>query len=144
MTRPATEADIAAVVRIEQSCFGVSGWSEGLVTDEVESDRHVVLVTDDLTGYGAISLAADMADLDRIAVLPDARGRGLARALLTALIDSARDLGADRMLLEVAADNAAAIGLYDSFGFDVIATRTGYYVGGIDALVMELGIAEWR
>ena len=144
MTRPAAEPDVAAIVKIEQTCFGGSAWSASLVTDEVRSERHVVLVTDDLLGYGAISLAGDVADLDRIAVLPDARGRGLARTLLNDLVDRARDLGADRMLLEVAADNRAAIGLYDSFGFDTISTRAGYYTGGVDALVMELPIAEWR
>lgn len=144
MNRVAADADVAAIVRIEQACFGSSAWSESLVADEVRSERHVVRVADDLTAYGAISLAADVADLDRIAVVPDARGRGLARELLAALVDGARDLGADRMLLEVAADNAAAIGLYDSFGFETISTRRGYYAGGIDALVMELAIAEWR
>lgn len=144
MTRPTADADIAVIVGIEQACFGGSAWSESLVTDEVRSDRHVVLVTDDVAGYGAISLAGDVADLDRIAVLPDARGRGLARELLAALVDSARDLGADRMLLEVAADNTAAIGLYESVGFETISTRAGYYAGGVDALVMEQSIAEWR
>jgi ribosomal-protein-alanine N-acetyltransferase len=144
MTRPAGIDDVAALALIEQSCFGASAWSESLLADEVGSERHVVLVTDDLTAYGAISVAGDVADLDRIAVLPDVRGRGLARDLLTALVDRARDLGADRMLLEVAADNAAAIGLYESYGFGTISTRTGYYAGGGDALVMELMIEEWR
>lgn len=144
MTRPASDSDVAAIARIEQACFGPSAWSESLVADEVRSGRHVVLVADDLTGYGAISLAGDVADLDRIAVLPAARGLGVARELLTALVDSARDLDAERMLLEVAADNVAAIGLYASFGFDTISRRRGYYAGGVDALVMELAIAEWR
>ncbi len=144
MTRLATESDIASIVLIEQACFGSSAWSEALVADEVRSERRIVLIAEDLTGYGAISLAADVADLDRIAVLPAARGRGAARELLTALVDGARDLDADRMLLEVAADNDAAIGLYSAFGFDTISTRRGYYSGGVDALVMEIAIAEWR
>ncbi|AWB93346.1 ribosomal protein S18-alanine N-acetyltransferase [Aeromicrobium chenweiae] len=144
MSRTATEADVEAIAAIERSCFGASAWSEGLVRDEVVSDRHVVLVTDDLAAYAAASLAGETADLDRIAVLPAARGRGLARDLLTDLVDRVRDLGADRMLLEVAADNAAAIGLYEAHGFDTISTRRGYYAGGIDALVMEITIAEWR
>ncbi|MCW2839699.1 MAG: rimI [Aeromicrobium sp.] len=144
MIRPAGVGDVPAIAAIEAACFGTSAWSEGLVTDEVSSERHVVLVTDDLTAYGAVSLAGDVADLDRIAVLPACRGRGLARDVLTALVDRARDLGADRMLLEVAADNTAAIGLYESGGFDTISTRAGYYAGGVDALVMELTIQEWR
>lgn len=144
MTREATAADVPAIVAIEQACFGSSAWSEGLVRDEVVSDRHVVLVADDLTAYGAVSLAGETADLDRIAVLPQARGRGSARVLLDELVDRARDLGAGRLLLEVAADNVAAIGLYESFGLDTISTRRGYYAGGVDALVMELTIPEWR
>lgn len=144
MIRTAAADDVAAIATIEQACFGASAWSATLVADEVRSERHVVLVTDDLTAYGAVSIAGDVADLDRIAVLPPTRGRGLAQGLLTALIDRARDLGAERMLLEVAGDNTAAIGLYEAHGFDTISTRTGYYSGGVDALVMELTIKEWR
>jgi ribosomal-protein-alanine N-acetyltransferase len=144
MIRPAAADDVAAIAAIERDCFGASAWSVGLVADEVRSDRHIVLVTDDLDAYGAISLAGDVADLDRIAVLPPARGKGLAKGLLTALVDRARDLGAERMLLEVAGDNAPAIGLYEAHGFDTISRRTGYYAGGVDALVMELTIEEWR
>jgi ribosomal-protein-alanine N-acetyltransferase len=77
-------------------------------------------------------------------VLPASRGRGLARGLLVELVDLARDLDAERMLLEVAADNAAAIGLYETHGFETIATRRRYYAGWIDALVMQLDIQEWR
>lgn len=144
MNRLAGPADVQAVTEIEAACFGASAWSEGLVSEEIGSDRHVVLVTDDRTAYGAISIAGDVGDLDRIAVLPAARGRGLARDLLADLVDRARDLGAGRMLLEVAADNAAAIGLYEAQGFDTISTRAGYYARGVDALVMELVIQEWR
>jgi ribosomal-protein-alanine N-acetyltransferase len=144
MIRAAAAGDVAAIAAIERACFGSGAWSETLVGDEVRSDRHVVLVTDDLSAYGAVSVAGDVADLDRIAVVPPARGRGLARELLTVLVDRARDLGAARMLLEVASDNAAALGLYEAHGFDTISSRTGYYAGGVDALVMELTIEEWR
>jgi ribosomal-protein-alanine N-acetyltransferase len=144
MSRPVGLEDVPAIVAIEQACFGPGAWSERLVTDAVASGRHVVLLSDDLTAYGAISLAGDVADLDRIAVLPASQGRGLAHGLLTDLVDRARDLGADRMLLEVAADNDPAIGLYEAHGFDTISTRPGYYPGGVDARVMEITIAEWR
>jgi ribosomal-protein-alanine N-acetyltransferase len=144
MSRRATLDDVAAIAAIERECFGPSAWSESLVADEVRGERHVVLVSDDLSAYGAISVAADVADLDRIAVLPGSRGRGLARGLLVELVDLARDLDAERMLLEVAANNVAAIGLYEAHGFDTIATRRRYYAGWIDALVMQLDIQEWR
>ncbi|MGA8986588.1 GNAT family N-acetyltransferase [Aeromicrobium sp.] len=140
----ATTADLDAIVAIELDCFGPEGWSSGLVAAELSSDRHIVLVTEDRDGYGAISLAGETADLDRIAVLTTSRGRGLGSGLLTGLVDRARDVGAGRMLLEVAADNGVAIALYEASGFDTISTRTAYYPGGVDALVMELTIREWR
>jgi ribosomal-protein-alanine N-acetyltransferase len=144
MIRVAEDADVTAVAAIEAGCFGAEPWSERLVADAVASERHVVLVTGDLDAYAVISLAGDVADLDRIAVLPASRGRGLARDLLDAQVDRARDLGAERMLLEVRDDNAAAVGLYESAGFTTVSTRRGYYAGGADALVMELTIGEWR
>jgi ribosomal-protein-alanine N-acetyltransferase len=144
MSRRADLDDVAALAAIEAECFDSSAWSEALVADEVRGERNVVLVSDDLTAYGAISVIGDVADLDRIAVLPGYRGQGLARGLLLELVDLARDLDAERMLLEVAADNVAAIGLYEAHGFDTIARRRRYYAGWIDALVMQLDIQEWR
>lgn len=144
MNRLAGEDDVAAIVAIEQACFGASAWGVGLVEDEIRSGRHVVLLAEEPVAYAAASLAGDVADLDRIAVLPGSRGNGLARDLLADLVDRVRDLGAERMLLEVAADNVPAIGLYGAHGFDIISTRSGYYAGGVDALVMELTIEEWR
>jgi ribosomal-protein-alanine N-acetyltransferase len=144
MTRPATIRDVLTLVAIERECFGTDAWSERLVREEVLSDRHVVRVAGDLDAYAAISLAGDVADLERIATRPAARGRGRARELLEDVLDDARDRGAERMLLEVAADNAVAVALYESCGFATIATRRAYYAGGVDALVMELAITEWR
>jgi ribosomal-protein-alanine acetyltransferase len=144
MSRRATLDDIASIAAIETACFGSSAWSETLVADELRGERSVVLVSDDVTAYGAISVTGDVADLDRIAVLPGSRGHGLASGLLAELVDLARDLDAERMLLEVAADNVAAIGLYEAHGFDTIATRRGYYAGRVDAWVMQLDIQEWR
>lgn len=144
MIRPAGQGDVGTILAIEQACFAEAAWSEKLICDEVLSERHVVLLSEDEQAYGAIAVVGEDTDLDRIAVLPGSRGHGRARDLLEALIDRARDLGAGRMLLEVAADNVAAIGLYESFGFDTISTRRGYYGGIVDALVMEVSIAEWR
>lgn len=144
MIRVATSDDVDTIARVEQESFGPGAWSRTLVADEIGSERHVVLVAGGGDGYGAISLAGDVADLDRIAVRPASRTRGIARALLGRLVDEAVLRGADRMLLEVAADNAAAIGLYASSGFTTISRRRGYYPDGVDALVMELAIPEHR
>lgn len=52
-------------------------------------------------------------------VTPDARRRGVARALVAATLARARAMdGVRQVLLGVAADNAAARALYEGFGFE--------------------------
>lgn len=140
MIRAAALTDLAALTGIENSCFAGDAWSAALVESELTGDtRSVLLASDDtaVVGYGSIMVVDDVADLQRIAVLPDARRRGLGHELLEELLTKASGLGATRILLEVAASNDQAIGLYESFEFHVIARRRGYYADGDDALVME-------
>jgi GNAT superfamily N-acetyltransferase len=53
----------------------------------------------------------------------DRRGQGLGRALLDALHDAARDLGATSMTLNVFGDNPTAIRLYETSGYTVTAQQ---------------------
>jgi [ribosomal protein S18]-alanine N-acetyltransferase len=141
MIRHALATEAETIAAIEASCFGKDGWSESLVRSEMLAEHRVVLI-DDADAYGVMSVAGDVADLDRIAVMPSRRRQGAARSLLDWFVVAARDRGATRMLLEVAADNTAAIALYEAYGFTVINRRTDYYRRGTDALVMELPLGE--
>ena len=143
MIHAATPTEIDAITVIELGCFGTEAWSADLVIAAIESDRNTVLI-DGVDAYGAMAVAGDVADLERIAVMPSRRRQGVARRLLDALCAAARSQGASRMLLEVAADNEAAIAFYETYGFTTISRRTGYYRGGIDALVMQLELEEAR
>lgn len=145
MIRDAVLTDLGALTAVESACFGGDAWSPALVESELAGDsRSVLLACDDadILGYGSIALVDDVADLQRIAVLPGARRQGLGRELLQELLAKATGLGATRILLEVAASNQPAIGLYESFGFAPINRRRGYYADGTDALVMERVLAE--
>jgi putative acetyltransferase len=62
-----------------------------------------------------------------MAILPVARGRGGGRALLEAAIEHARASGAHKLDLEVWVDNARAISLYASAGFEVEGLRRDHY-----------------
>jgi ribosomal protein S18 acetylase RimI-like enzyme len=53
-----------------------------------------------------------------IAVVPNARGRGVGAKLLDALLDRARAEGYDAISLSVDRNNAGAIGLYERYGFE--------------------------
>ena len=90
---------------------------------------------DPLVGYAVTLRVGDpveLVDLQRIAVRPDHRRRGLARSLLTAALADAAGSGADRML-EVSADNPGALAFYAAAGFTEIDRRRGYYRDGADA-----------
>jgi ribosomal-protein-alanine N-acetyltransferase len=91
-------------------------------------------------GFVLCRAIAGEAEVLTLAVDPDFRRRGLARSLLEAAMIGAKAAGAEAMFLEVAADNAAAIGLYEQAGFARVGTRPGYYhrpAGQVDALVMR-------
>jgi len=62
--------------------------------------------------------ARPLLNVHDLAVLPQYRGQGIGRLLLTAAEDHARRRGCCRLTLEVQDDNHPALGLYRDFGFD--------------------------
>jgi GNAT superfamily N-acetyltransferase len=78
-------------------------------------------------GCGAVRLdEGDAAEIKRMYVVPDGRGRGLAGRILRALEDHARSLGARRLVLETGARQPEAIAVYTRAGF-VPIPRFGKY-----------------
>lgn len=67
------------------------------------------------------------AELLTLAVAPEARRQGVARALLAEFVGAVRAQGAQDIFLEVAADNIAARALYKAHGFAETGIRKGYY-----------------
>ncbi|MFT4227894.1 GNAT family N-acetyltransferase [Micropruina sp.] len=90
-----------------------------------------------LLGVATFQLVADTADLHRVVVAPDQRGRGIGRALVEAGITWAAERHGQRMLLEVEHDNEAALALYRRLGFLELARRKDYYGADRHALVMQ-------
>lgn len=78
-------------------------------------------------GFAVARVAADEAEVISIGVAPAARRRGVGAALLADVMARAVAHGAVRIFLEVAEDNAAAIALYVSAGFEKVGRRPGYY-----------------
>jgi putative acetyltransferase len=62
-------------------------------------------------------LVEAVAELKRMYVVPSARGRGLSRAILSALEGRAAALGATRVVLETGDKARAALALYESAGY---------------------------
>ena len=91
-------------------------------------------------GFILCRAIAGEAEILTIAVDPVARRRGWGAALVEMAAGVAKEAGAFEMFLEVAADNVAAIRLYETAGFGRVGLRKGYYPhadGAKDAVVMR-------
>ena len=137
--RRAGPEDLAAIVRIEQACFSVP-WSETLVRSGLEkrTDRFYLAVQGkEAAGYMGVNQVLDECYLYNLAVLPEFRRRGIARALLSFACDDAFRRGAAFVSLEVRPSNRTAIGLYEQLGFQKIGERKNFYSSPReDALIM--------
>jgi ribosomal-protein-alanine N-acetyltransferase len=134
-------ADLGDVLVIEQASFSMP-WSRGAFLYEIEQNRvarcWVGRADGRLVGYICLWEVADELHITNVAVHPEARRRGVGRALLESVFAHAHASGARIVLLEVRPSNTEARALYESFGFRVIGRRRGYYYDtGEDALVME-------
>ena len=143
MIRPARAEDAQALAALERDTFASQAWTLKQVEAEVVGPTRHVLVAEsggDVVGYGAISMAGDVADLTRIVVAESKRRAGIASALLAALHDAAAREGVERMLLEVAESNVDARAFYAAHEYTEISRRRGYYADGDDALVLARAV----
>lgn len=96
-------------------------------------------------GFILCRVAADEAEVLALGVLPDARRRGVGRALMAAATAAMACKGSARVLLEVSVRNTAALSLYRAIGFEEVGRRKAYYAdhdggGAVDALVMAMDL----
>ncbi|QGN50276.1 GNAT family N-acetyltransferase [Micromonospora sp. WMMD558] len=77
-------------------------------------------------GWRSHGAEGDVAELKRMYVAPEARGRGVARAVLAAVERSAREQGRKRIVLECGDKQPEAIALYSSAGYERIP-NFGFY-----------------
>ena len=143
--RPATLDDLDVVVALEEDNLGVDAWSVNLLAEGLAGTLptiHYLVAEADgvVVGHAVTSLAGDIAELQRISVTPAARRTGVASALLAASVALAE--GADRMLLEVRADNTGALGFYAANGFVEVDRRPKYYRDGATAVVLRLPLGK--
>ena len=142
-TQPLRWWQVETLLPIERELFGPSAWTPETFWAELahpETRWYIAAVeAGEVLGYAGLLCPGPEADVQTIAVAPSAQGRGVGSLLLDALLTRAKEQRATAVLLEVRADNEAAIRLYQRRGFERIAIRRRYYQPeDVDAWVMRL------
>jgi [ribosomal protein S18]-alanine N-acetyltransferase len=119
------------------------GWSGAEIAKLMENAAVFAIVSRSETEWHGFAMgwaAAGDSELLTVAVVPEARRRGVGAALVTSIGVTALVRGAMSMHLEVAEDNAGARALYTKLGYEEAGRRHAYYAGeggSIDAIVMR-------
>lgn len=146
--RLATESDIPAVLAIEKELY-TDPWTEisflSCLTDN--TDFFIIEETDGITeavicGFAVLDRSLGIeAELHNIAIATSHQGKGLAKMLMDAIIESTITNGADKIMLEVRASNTPAISLYTKYGFEKVGLRPAYYRHPTEtAILMDLDL----
>eukprot|EP01036_Dinobryon_divergens_P051461 gene51461-68869_t len=117
---PAQPRDSDAAAKLHAASF-YRGWpKEDIAAYIMDTDTPTLVVCDQkrkVAGFAMLRLLGDDVELMTIAVDPKYRGKGVGAALMRACFEDLLMTPSKRMILEVAADNPAAIRLYEKLGF---------------------------
>ena len=126
---PMQAAHIDAVAAIEQGCFA-EPWSATALAEELDNPLAVFRVAVEgeiVLGYVGMHHLVDEGFITNVAVAPDARRRGVARALLADLAAYGTANRLYRITLEVRVGNTPARTLYEAQGYTLDGVRPGFY-----------------
>ena len=131
-------SDLPAVISIERRSFP-SPWSLAMFVLELSKPSGICLAAtdgDELVGYLVCSRYDQVWHLMNVAVAPERRRSGVARGLISRLVEEGGRLP---FTLEVRVSNRPAIAMYEQLGFRAAGVRPRYYRdNGEDALIMWL------
>ena len=143
---------IQAVAAIEAVVQPHDSWTYQTIISLLEQDSVELLVVyeqekkervgdNKVIGYCLYQVIFEQAEILRIGTHPNNQRQGIASQLFAQLNNALKRCEVESLLLEVRADNVAAIALYEQQDFTVIHTRKGYYQSSdkpaIDALIMQ-------
>ncbi len=141
---PMNETHIAQIAALEKRNFSAP-WDENSLRYELNNKLSLWLVAMEgaaVAGYIGSQSVLGEADMMNVAVHPDFLRRGIAQALVAALIDELRKQGNYCLTLEVRASNEPAKALYEKLGFQQMGKRPNYYRNPKeDALILR---KEWE
>ena len=136
--RQARLRDLDGIQEIEDACFGEHGYDRKLFAEYSHKCGELFLVAvkgRKICGYILTCIwgrARDRAELISVAVAPRYRGKGVATALMDAILRRIRRRKVARFYLMVKVTNSAAIAMYEKYGFERRRLVRRYYEDGTD------------
>ena len=127
--------------QLERMCFS-RPWSKKMLAEELDNQCAAFLVavepeTEKAVGYAGLLVVADEGYITNVAVDPSCRRQGVAAQLLQVFDNFAKGNHLAFLTLAVRPSNAAAIALYEGFGFREVGRRRNYYdLPKEDALIL--------
>lgn len=117
----------AELAEMEAICFPNASvhWSENDYAAHIKNSFGVTISSD--AGFVVGRVTADEAEIINLGVLPDCRQEGHGTDLLAQFEKEVLASGAEMILLEVSADNKAALALYKTRDFTRVGRRRKYY-----------------
>ncbi|MCG3879808.1 ribosomal protein S18-alanine N-acetyltransferase [Psychrobacter sp. Ps6] len=143
------EQEVQAVANIEAIVQPQDAWSYQTLLELLEQDSINMLVVyaqdksakSNVIGYCLYQMIFEQAEILRIGTHPDYQRQGIASQIIDKLHKVLQSNQVGNLLLEVRADNHAAIALYEKQAFAVIHRRKGYYQSpnqsAVDAFIMQ-------
>ncbi len=141
---------LQAVANIETLVQPEDPWTEQTLAEMLAQDStHIMIVykpegkadNNKVIGYCLYQVIFEQAEILRIGTHPDYQRQGIASQLFATLNNELINNKVESLLLEVRADNAPALALYEQQAFAVIHTRKNYYQlphqPSVDALILQ-------
>ncbi|MGZ8226468.1 MAG: peptidase C39 family protein [Methylococcaceae bacterium] len=149
LIRQAQSTDLDDLVKLENVSFITDRLSRRSFRHWLITEHRALLVAEvmqSVVGYILIIYhpGTRLARVYSLAVLPEYRGAGIAKALLLAGEQAACDDGRLYLRLEVSIDNISAISLYEALGFQKFGLYRDYYEDHKDALRYQKRIRRYR
>ena len=123
--RSATEEDLDRVSLIESLSFGAT-WTRHCLKTALSNDIFLVYQQKNVIGY-LIACLCDQgkkAEILRVAVHPNHRGKGIAKELIETSIRILSKDNIEKVGLRVNSANRSAVKLYEKFGFEIAGSAT--------------------
>ena len=141
--RPLSVAHAEQLAALHAESFGKAAWSLQQIQSSLRLDTTRgwgIFVHDKIVGFILCQLIPDQSEVLALCVHPSHRRQGSGEKLMRAAADAADQAGS-HLYLEVAADNSAALKLYEKLGFQRTGHRPRYYQIGkraVDAILLTL------